>query len=224
MSLSGVVFLDVDHTIIHGSTGRHYIMAAVRRGLFPRRNILSIPRFYLQYRYGGMSTNKPFERDFPGLAGTTRGQLENIARICFETKLRPGLFEEAYRLIQDHKAQGAQVVLATSSIDIIVRPMADWLGVELIASSLEFDGEFCTGRFAGAPAFREEKRRRVLEHIERSGVGADDCWFFSDSIHDLPVLEAVGHPVATNPDRRLKSLARKRGWPVRIFTGFIESQ
>ena len=115
------------------------------------------------------------------------------------------------------KDQGRRVVLATSSLDIIVRPLAEWLGVELIASSLEFDGEESTGRFLDSPVFKQEKRRLVMELITQSGHAAGDCSFYSDSIHDLPLLRSVGHPVAANPDRRLRKVARREGWKILDF-------
>jgi HAD superfamily hydrolase (TIGR01490 family) len=215
--VAGIDFFDVDHTVTRGSTGRHYVVLGVRIGLFPRRNLLTIPLFYMQYRYGTMTGNKPFQRDFPGLEGTPRTYLEDVAVRCFEEKLRPDVYEEAATLIRQRQEQGRRVVFATSSIDIIVEPLANWLGVELIASSLEFVDERCTGRFRGAPVFRAEKRRRVLEIIQRSSLEPRDCSFFSDSIHDLPLLDSVGEPIAVNPDRRLKRIARQRGWPILRF-------
>jgi phosphoserine phosphatase len=65
--------------------------------------------------------------------------------------------------------------------------------------------------------FRDTKRVKVLEHIERAGFTPLQCSFYSDSIHDLPLLEVVGSPVAANPDGRLRKEARSRGWQVRVF-------
>jgi HAD superfamily hydrolase (TIGR01490 family) len=178
---------------------------------------LTIPLFYMQYRYGTMTGNKPFQRDFPGLEGTPRAYLEEVALRCFEEKLRPDVYQEAIDLIRSRQNEGRRVVFATSSIDIIVEPLARWLGVELIASSLEFVDDRCTGRFRGPPVFRAEKKRRVLQLIGDSSFEPDDCSFSSDSIHDLPLLEVVGRPVAVNPDRRLKKIARQRGWPILRF-------
>ena len=213
----GIDFFDVDHTLLRGSSPRHYIVLGVRLGLFPRKNLLKIPVFYLRYRFTEMSSQKTFQKDFPGLAGTERSYLEEVARICFEKKLRDDVYQEARDLISELKAAGRSVMLATSSIDIIVQPLAEWLGTGLIASSLEFVNGLSTGRFLDGPVFRDTKRTKVLEHIRRAGVRPQDCSFYSDSIHDLPLLESVGHPVATNPDGRLRKEARARGWEIRVF-------
>ena len=213
----GIDFFDVDHTILRGSSPRHYIVLGIRLGLFPRKNLLRIPVFYLRYRYTEMSSKKPFQRDFPGLAGTERTYLEEVARICFERKLKNDLYLEARDLIASLKAQGRSVILATSSVDIIVEPLAEWLGAGLIASSIEFENGLSTGRFLDGPVFRDAKRVKVIEHIERAGFTPQQCSFYSDSIHDLPLLEAVGNPVPTNPDGRLRKVARDRGWHVHVF-------
>jgi phosphoserine phosphatase len=107
------------------------------------------------------------------------------------------------------------VVLATSSLDFIVAPLAVHLGVrDVIATTLEFRDDVCTGRVQGRPLFRGEKQRRVLDFIAAAGEDPVRCSFHSDSIYDLPLLEAVGEPVAVNPDFRLRRFARRRGWPV----------
>jgi HAD superfamily hydrolase (TIGR01490 family) len=217
MQRLGIDFFDVDHTLLRGSSPRHYIVLGVKLGLFPRKNLLQIPVFYLRYRYTEMSSQKTFDRDFPGLTGTERSYLEEVARICFEKKLRGDVFQEARDLISRLKAEGRSVMLATSSIDIIVQPLAEWLGTGLIASSLEFVDGLSTGRFLDGPVFRDTKRTKVLDHIERAGLTPQECSFYSDSIHDLPLLEAIGRPVATNPDGRLKREARSRGWEILNF-------
>jgi phosphoserine phosphatase len=84
----------------------------------------------------------------------------------------------------------------------------------LPATTLEFRDGICTGKIVGLPMFRAEKSARVMEFIERAGETPEDCGFYSDSIYDLPLLEAIGHPVAVNPDFRLRRIAARRGWPI----------
>jgi phosphoserine phosphatase len=92
------------------------------------------------------------------------------------------------------------------------------LGIdEVIATSLEFDGERCTGRFREPPLLGQQKKAKVLAFLEQRKVFPSDCSFYSDSISDLPLMDAVGRPVAVNPDPRLRLAARKRGWAVVKF-------
>ena len=118
-------------------------------------------------------------------------------------------------LVRQDVADGRSVVLATSSLDFIVDPIARYLGVEgVLATTLQFVNGACTGQMDGVPMFRKEKRERVLEFLQARGVNPSDCSFFSDSIYDLPLLESVGRPVAVNPDFRLRRIAKERGWRI----------
>ena len=110
-------------------------------------------------------------------------------------------------------------MLATSSVDFIVAPLAAYLDVNgVLATNLEFSDGACTGRFDGLPMFRREKKERVLAFLAEHAIDPRDCSFYSDSIYDLPLLESVGRPVAMNPDFRLRRVARRRGWPIMRVT------
>jgi putative phosphoserine phosphatase/1-acylglycerol-3-phosphate O-acyltransferase len=100
----------------------------------------------------------------------------------------------------------------------VVRPLADFLGVEhVVCTRIDFDDGRATGRSSNPVCFGEEKRRQALDFLAAQGVAPDDCSFYSDSIHDLPLLTAVGSPVVVNPDVRLRRYAAKRSWPILSF-------
>ena len=95
---------------------------------------------------------------------------------------------------------------------------ADYLGVDaIIATKFAFKDGKCLGRFEGKPAFREEKRKKVLEYIKENNIDLASSSFYSDSIHDYPLFMEVGNPVAVNPDFRLTRCAKKHGWPILKF-------
>jgi len=188
-------------------------------GLLPLGFYLSLPYYYLKYRVGGPLfgdlDKELFDRGFPELRNKSVGEIERVSRRSFEEGLIRDIFPQALTLIRNLRTSGRKVLLATSSIDIIVKPLAEYLGVDdFVATRLEFTNGLCTGRFLSAPLFAEEKKRRVAEYVERVDFSLDDCGFYSDSIHDLPLLEAVGRPVAVNPDNRLRKVARRRNWEV----------
>lgn len=212
--MTGIDFFDVDHTLTRRSSGTRFIALAMRRGLLPLRLLFVMPWYSMTYKLG-IFRLRAYEDGFPYLRGISRAALEGIARESFETRLKGDLFEGAVTLVKERHAEGRRVILATSSIDFIVAPLAEHLGVrDVIATTLEFDDGACTGRVAGLPMFRREKKERVLEFLAAEGVAPKDCSFYSDSIYDLPLLEGVGRPVAVNPDFRLRRIARERGWPV----------
>ncbi len=205
---------DVDHTITRGSTGRRFAQAAARRGILKLRHLAIIPLNYAAYRLGKGGTSF-FEGEFPAIKGVEKSLLEAISREVFETSTSKALRPELLERIASIRAEGGSVVLATSSLDFIVRPLADFLGAEaVLASGLEYDGGRCTGRLAGAALFGAAKRDAVLAFARARGVDLADCAFYSDSIHDLPLLVEVGEPIAVAPDRRLRREARSRGWLI----------
>lgn len=208
---------DVDHTITKGSTGRHYINMAINLKVLPRSVLLSIPLVYLRYRLGRLSSAQ-INRDFPLLVGMKRDLLENVAIETFKQRIKPDIFPMALSYIRNLVQNGEEVAIATSSVDIIVKPLTEFLGIKkVISSSIEFIDGYCTGKFINAPAFSQEKKVEVLKFLEDEGIKASDCAFYSDSIYDLPLLEAVGRPVPTNPDYLLTRHARRMGWEILTF-------
>ena len=209
-------FFDVDHTIIGGSSGPLFVREGVRHGLFPSLTLLYIPFFFLQYYIGRLEADSR-DWQFSILSGRSRKELEEVSRSNFET-MKGRIYPEARRLIEELQGKGRQVVLATSSLDLIVRPLAEELGIkEVIATTLEFIDNRCTGRFAEGPLFKEKKKEKVFGFLRSRKVGWQECSFYTDSVNDLALLEAVADPVAVNPDRRLRSIASARGWRVLRF-------
>jgi HAD superfamily hydrolase (TIGR01490 family) len=214
VTMPGIDFFDVDHTITRRSSGARFIALAMQRGLLPLRLLLLFPFYSLQYKLG-IYRPKETAEGFPYLAGIARASLEEIARESFESRLRSDVYEGAAALIAERRRAGRRVALATSSVDIIVEPLARHLGVDdVLATVLEFSSGVCTGRIVGKPMFRAEKMAGVLAFIAAAGEKPADCGFYSDSIYDLPLLETIGRPVAVNPDFRLRRIALRRGWPV----------
>jgi HAD superfamily hydrolase (TIGR01490 family) len=205
---------DVDHTLTRRSSGGRFVTLAMRKGIVPLRVLLVLPWYSFTYKLGIFHLRQ-YEEGFPYLKGITRSALEGIAVESFETRLKGDLFEGALSLVRKLLAEGRRVVLATSSLDFIVAPLAQHLGVSgVLATSLEFSDGRCTGRISGTPMFRREKRERVLRFLADKGIEPMECSFYSDSIYDLPLLEEVGTPVAVNPDFRLRQIARRRGWKI----------
>ena len=106
-------------------------------------------------------------------------------------------------------------MIASSSFSILLAPLARFLGIdEMVASELEFENGVATGKVEGEPAFGEGKRSRIVTYLEERGIKTCDCAFYSDSSHDLPLLRAVGKPVAVNPKRKLRRIALNEGWEI----------
>jgi len=212
--MAGIDFFDVDHTITRRSSGARFVSVAVRKGVVPWRFLFVMPLYSATYRLGVFRV-EDYKAGFPYFRGITRSTMEQIALESFERLLRADIYKGAAALIKERRQNGRRVALASSSLDFIIMPLAAFLGIEtVIATRLEFDGDKCTGRVAGLPMFRREKKRRVLEYISAQGEDPRECSFYSDSIFDMPLLEAIGHPVAVNPDFRLRKASRRKGWSI----------
>ena len=138
---------------------------------------------------------------------------ETVAEVA-----EPLVFAEALAIIDQHRHEGRKVVVISSSPIEIVEPLCRHLGIDdVIATQPEIDE---SGRFTGEIAFHAYgpgKAEAMRELAMKEDISLPDSFAYTDSATDLPMLEAVGHPVCVNPDRELRALARQRGWVVLEF-------
>lgn len=152
---------------------------------------------------------------FMSYEGTSEDRLELLADECFEKVVRPALFPKAKDLVRRCRDEGHDVVLVSGALDVVMRHLAEHLGATgTIANKLEFKDGYATGRLLRPVVAGPEKARLVREHARANGHDLDECFAYSDSYSDVPMLSIVGHPAAVNPDGKLTKLARTYGWPI----------
>ena len=213
-------FFDLDKTVIARASMVAFGKPLYREGLISRRTVLRALYGQLVYLHLGASEEK-LARIRESALKLTRGweqvRISEIVRDALEAVVEPIIFAEALELIEEHKQAGRLVLIVSASPEEIVAPLAEYLGAdEAIASRARVEDGRYTGemeRYAYGP-FKVDAMR---EAAERHGIDLADSYAYSDSYTDVPMLEAVGHPVAVNPDRVLLKLARERGWEVRQF-------
>ncbi len=151
-------------------------------------------------------------------AGMTEDRLLVLADEAFDTVLRRSLFAESKALVHRCREQG-DVVLVSGALDFLMTRLAKHLGATgVIANRLEIKDGVATGRIQRPVVAGPEKARLIREHAATHGHDLADCFAYSDSYSDVPMLSVVGHPAAVNPDIRLGRLARSYGWPVLALT------
>ncbi len=213
-----IAFFDVDGTLVSTTIVHAYIW--LQTSSLPRIIrffwfIGFLPKvvFYLILdRISRPQFNRVFYRNYRGKDATA---LKALAVDMFASYLRQKIFPEAISQIEEHKAQGDQVVLLTGSLNFIVQPIAEFLGADsVIAPELkEQDGIF-TGRLTTEPLIGEQKAIAMKKFAEQEDIPLDICYAYSDSKSDLEMLESVGNPIAVNPSKGLRDHALESGWEI----------
>ncbi len=213
-------FFDLDKTIISRSSTLAFGPSFYRHGLITRGDALRTAYAQLLFRLGG-ADHQRMERIRASVGGLCRGwsadRVSDIVRRHLDETILPLVYADARRLIAAHGRAGQDVIIVSTSGLEMVGPIGDLLGAsEVIATEMEV----ADGRYTGEMefwAYGEAKASRVQELAGKRGYRLPDCYAYSDSVTDLPMLEAVGHPRAVNPDRGLRKIARERHWPVLAF-------
>ena len=153
------------------------------------------------------------------LAGFSVAEMQTLVGDAMEPVLRPLVYSEPLRLVQHHRERGEKVYVVSATLQEIVDHIAEDLGFDgAIGSTCEVVDGVYTGTSLRA-AHGEGKAQALRELAEAEGIDLSASTAYSDSYSDVPFLEAVGHPVAVNPDRRLRRIARARAWPTIRFSG-----
>jgi HAD superfamily hydrolase (TIGR01490 family) len=152
---------------------------------------------------------------FRAYKGMHRDRLIGLADDLFEVTLKPSIFPRAQALIDTTRDLGYRNVLVTGTLDFQLRPIALHFGFdEVICNRLEFRNHLATGRVLPPLLAEKEKAVSIGAYAYDEGIDLAQSCAFSDSSADVPMLSSVGHPVATNPTRRLRRVALERQWPI----------
>lgn len=214
-------FFDLDKTVIAKSSALAFGRPFYRDGLISRRDVVKTAYAQLMFRLGGGTDEQSMARTRDYMAALCKGwRVEQVQQIVAETLgtlINPYVYAEAAALIAEHQAAGRDVVLVSASGDEMVRPIGALLGItDVIATRMAI----VDGRYSGAVEFYAAgpaKVTGVQRLAEDRGYDLTECYAYSDSSSDLPLLEAVGHPSAVNPDRALRRVAVLRSWPILEF-------
>lgn len=219
MSRTHLALFDLDHTLLPIDSDYSWGEFTQQIGWtdpveFKRRN----DDFYAHYVAGTLDVHDYVRFAVEALRVRGAAAYEEAHARFMREWIAPNLHPAALELVRGHQQRGDAVAIVTATNELVTRPIAQAFGVpELIAVELERDGGgWITGEIAGVPSMREGKVVRVTQWLAARGLDWLDVetTFYSDSMNDLPLLERVDHPVATNPDPRLRTLALERGWRI----------
>jgi HAD superfamily hydrolase (TIGR01490 family) len=218
--MTAIAFFDMDRTLVCGDTATLYTRHRFANGRGSRGELARVAWWMLQYGLGVLDAPKVAQRVMRTFAGTEETRMVEDCRACYQQRVASVVASSGRRQVQLHRERGELTVVVTSASRYIALPLLEDLGADaLLCTELEVSpsGRF-TGRLQGKMCFGAEKVSRAAAFATQHGATLGESWFYSDSITDRPLLEAVGKPVVVNPDVRLRRLARLRGWPIERWT------
>lgn len=218
--MSSLALFDLDHTLLPIDSDYEWSSFLARIGAidgehYQREN----RRYYEAYVAGTLDIQEFLRFALAPLAAHPRAELDAWHQRFMREVIEPNLRPAARALVDEHRARGDMLVMVTATNRFVTAPIARAFGIgHLVATDIDEtpDGRF-TGAPRGTPSFREGKIACTEAYLEARGLSFadfDDSVFYSDSANDIPLLERVDHPVATNPDPRLEQHARERGWRI----------
>ncbi|MDO9620861.1 MAG: HAD family hydrolase [Moraxellaceae bacterium] len=212
-----LALFDLDNTLIAGDSDHAWGQFLVDRGVvdadaYQRAN----DQFYQDYRAGTLDIVAYSEFVFAVLARNDEATLLAWREAFIQERIEQTLLPKAFDLLQYHRGQGHTLVIITATNRFVTELIAQRLGVDhLIATEPERDGSgHFTGKLAGVPCFQAGKITRLHAWLDEHQANLEGAWFYSDSRNDLPLLEAVTHPVVVDADPVLAKIAEERGWPA----------
>jgi HAD superfamily hydrolase (TIGR01490 family) len=218
---TSAAFFDLDRTLISGSSAYTLALQARRAGLIRNGEFVRDAFGAATFKLFGASddtTDAVKARILKAVTGMRQSELQAL-NVDVLPRLLARLRPEARRLLDRHSRAGRDTYIVSAAPQEIVEPLAHSLGMTsgIGTRSVVVDGRY-TGELDGPFCYGEGKVEAIVEIANWNGYVLDQCYAYSDSASDLPMLEAVGHPVAVNPDAKLERHARRHGWPIVIFS------
>ncbi|MCE9599948.1 MAG: HAD-IB family hydrolase [Spirochaetia bacterium] len=215
------VFYDVDGTLVHTNILHVYIYYALRLPKISEkaRKLLMImlftPLYVLMEQMSRVIFNKLFYKNYKGIP---EERLRILGRELVRDGLMPNVYRDALDRIKQAKKMKLTQVLVSGSLDFVMEPFAKEIGVDhVLSNSLEMKAGVATGALIPPVLPGKERLKLMKDFAARENIDLSKSYVFADSKFDLEMLEAVGFPVAVNPDNKLKKIAAQRGWPIVSF-------
>lgn len=214
-----VVFFDMDHTLAANDSDVSWKAFLADRGLAGLRDRIGARWHYRQYRRGRLNQAAFTRFQYRQFVGKTPAELAPLFAAHSSGVVVPRLYAESRELVRHFREAGREVVLLTATSTALAAPTAAALGIaHCLGSPLELAGGRYTGRLAGAYCGGAGKLEYIDRFLQERGLMRTAASYWGDAAADIPVLAAVGFPVAANPVPALAAAAAAHGWPVVVFT------
>lgn len=217
ISQMGIAFFDMDKTLLSKSSGTLYVRYLWQRRMISTAELLGVLIVSLQYSLNLLN----FPHAMVRLSNYVKGGDAVVTKRLCDRWVKEDVLQyiapQGLARLREHQSRGDKVILLSASPQFAVEPVARHLDIPYRCTELEVvNGKF-TGRIVGEPCYGEGKRYWGARIADEHHTPLSACTFYTDSFTDRPLLDAVGHPVAVNPDRQLARYARRKGWPIEYF-------
>lgn len=220
---SPVAFFDLDLTLLDVNTASLWVKRELRDGNITKRFFLKSVMWVGMYQLGVARMEEVLERAFEQATGLDVEETVERTRVFYEEEVQHRFRRGALEAVAHHQAEGHRCVLLTSSSPYLSAPVAERLQLDgILSNRFEVEGSSFTGRPLKPLCYGPGKLHYATAWLDEHGGNLKEAAFYTDSFSDLPVLEAVGRPVAVNPDPRLRRTADRRGWEVVDWGGPAE--
>jgi HAD superfamily hydrolase (TIGR01490 family) len=214
----GAAFFDMDHTITWENSGLSFIRYSREKGLVSTGHLVKSFFKIILYRLSLLNIERWYEKNMESLAGANLPDLENFCSVWFRETLGKAIYREAIDLMEGHRRGGLRVAIISNAPSFFVKPMALALGIEdIISTQVEISEGVLTGKLIKPLCYGEGKKLYALKWAGENGIDLEKSYFYTDSYFDMALMKVVGHPVATNPDMKLRKAAVEYNWPVLAF-------
>jgi len=211
-------FFDLDKTLLSRSSGELYLRVLREQGLIRRPDLIRLFAASLMYKLNLLDPEQLMDGFSYRYRGDSEQEMITQCQQWFLSTVRHYLYREAVERVRYHQEQGHIVALLTAATIYIAEPTGRYLGIKhLLCTRLEVENGLFTGKIIKPICHGKGKLYWAQRFCQEQGIDLYPSYFYTDSCSDLPVLEAVKHPVPVNPDPFLRRVARKRGWPLERF-------
>ena len=216
MSKPALVIFDLDNTILNGDSDYAMINYLVHTQALDENAGKQNQIFIEDYQRGELDFDAYTTFALSAYIGMTRSEINEYMLPFVAKVIEPMINTLALKIIHDHGDRGDTILLASATNELIVQPIAKRLDIQnVIGTQVKFINDKCTGEYIPPSALGEGKLQLVQQWMKKNNFDDfSDTTFYSDSINDLPLLEAVDFPKAVNPDAMLEKISLERGWEI----------
>ena len=213
-----LALFDLDRTLVRKDTAGLFVRYEYRHGLISKARVARVALWRLLYTAGVVDSERVARQVLSWYRGREEAELRQVTGNWFESDVAPLICERGRHAIAEHRARGDVIAVVTASTQFVAERVAVALEIDhVVCTEVDSVGGRLTGELRGPLCFGRGKLTKVEQFVQSlsdPGIRVSGATAYTDSVTDLPLLQAVGSPVAVNPDPRLRAHAREQGWPI----------